>query len=41
VNQRFDVLAFGAHHDDVEVAMGGTIAKLSDAAATVQASGHS
>ena len=30
VTQRFDVLAFGAHPDDVEVAMGGTIAKLSD-----------
>jgi N-acetylglucosamine malate deacetylase 1 len=30
VKQRFDVLAFGAHPDDVEVAMGGTIAKLSD-----------
>jgi N-acetylglucosamine malate deacetylase 1 len=30
VNQRFDVLAFGAHPDDMEVAMGGTIAKLSD-----------
>jgi LmbE family N-acetylglucosaminyl deacetylase len=30
VNQRFDVLAFGAHPDDVEVAMGGTIVKLSD-----------
>jgi LmbE family N-acetylglucosaminyl deacetylase len=29
-NQRFDVLAFGAHPDDVDVAMGGTIAKLSD-----------
>lgn len=30
MNQRFDVLAFGAHPDDMEVAMGGTIAKLSD-----------
>ena len=30
MTQRFDVLAFGAHPDDVEVAMGGTIAKLSD-----------
>ena len=30
MNERFDVLAFGAHPDDVEVAMGGTIAKLSD-----------
>jgi hypothetical protein len=30
VNQRFDVLAFGAHPDDMEVAMGGTIAKLAD-----------
>jgi bacillithiol biosynthesis deacetylase BshB1 len=30
VNQRFDVLAFGAHPDDIEVSMGGTIAKLSD-----------
>ena len=30
MSQRFDVLAFGAHPDDVEVAMGGTIAKLSD-----------
>ena len=30
MNQRFDVLAFGAHPDDVEVAMGGTIAKLSE-----------
>ena len=28
--QRFDALAFGAHPDDVEVAMGETIAKLSD-----------
>ena len=30
MNQRFDVLAFGAHPDDMEVAMGGTIAQLSD-----------
>jgi N-acetylglucosamine malate deacetylase 1 len=30
MNQRFDVLAFGAHPDDIEVSMGGTIAKLSD-----------
>lgn len=30
MHQRFDVLAFGAHPDDMEVAMGGTIAKLSD-----------
>jgi len=30
MDQRFDVLAFGAHPDDMEVAMGGTIAKLSD-----------
>jgi N-acetylglucosamine malate deacetylase 1 len=30
VNQRFDVLAFGAHPDDIEVSMGGTIAKLAD-----------
>jgi bacillithiol biosynthesis deacetylase BshB1 len=30
VSRRFDILAFGAHPDDVEVAMGGTIAKLSD-----------
>jgi LmbE family N-acetylglucosaminyl deacetylase len=30
VDERFDVLAFGAHPDDLEVAMGGTAAKLSD-----------
>ena len=30
VSQRFDALAFGAHPDDVEVAMGGTMAKLSN-----------
>jgi bacillithiol biosynthesis deacetylase BshB1 len=30
VTERFDVLAFGAHPDDLEVAMGGTTAKLSD-----------
>ncbi len=30
MNQRFDVLAFGAHPDDMEVAMGGTIARLSE-----------
>jgi LmbE family N-acetylglucosaminyl deacetylase len=30
VTERFDVLAFGAHPDDLEVAMGGTAAKLSD-----------
>ena len=30
MHQPFDVLAFGAHPDDMEVAMGGTIAKLSD-----------
>ena len=30
MNQRFDVLAFGAHPDDMEVSMGGTLAKLSD-----------
>ena len=30
MSQRFDVLAFGAHPDDMEVSMGGTIAKLSD-----------
>ena len=30
MTQRFDVLAFGAHPDDIEVAMGGTMAKLSD-----------
>ena len=29
MSQQFDLLAFGAHPDDVEVAMGGTIAKLS------------
>jgi LmbE family N-acetylglucosaminyl deacetylase len=29
VDERFDVLAFGAHPDDLEVAMGGTAAKLS------------
>jgi bacillithiol biosynthesis deacetylase BshB1 len=28
MNQRFDVLAFGAHPDDLEVVMGGTAAKL-------------
>ena len=27
-NQRFDVLAFGAHPDDVELSAGGTIAKM-------------
>lgn len=30
MHQRFDVLAFGAHPDDIEVSMGGTVAKLSD-----------
>lgn len=30
MNPHYDVLAIGAHPDDVEVAMGGTIAKLSD-----------
>ena len=30
VTDRFDILAFGAHPDDLEVAMGGTAAKLSD-----------
>lgn len=30
VDQRFDVLAFGAHPDDLEVAMGGTTAMLAD-----------
>lgn len=30
MNERFDVLAFAAHPDDLEVAMGGTAAKLSD-----------
>lgn len=30
MHEQFDVLAFGAHPDDLEVAMGGTIAKLSD-----------
>jgi LmbE family N-acetylglucosaminyl deacetylase len=30
MTERFDVLAFAAHPDDLEVAMGGTIAKLSD-----------
>jgi LmbE family N-acetylglucosaminyl deacetylase len=30
MDQRFDVLAFGAHPDDLEVAMGGTTAKLTD-----------
>jgi bacillithiol biosynthesis deacetylase BshB1 len=30
VNPHYDVLAIGAHPDDVEVAMGGTIAKLSE-----------
>jgi bacillithiol biosynthesis deacetylase BshB1 len=30
MEQPFDVLAFGAHPDDMEVSMGGTIAKLSD-----------
>ena len=30
MDERFDVLAFGAHPDDQEVAMGGTAAKLSD-----------
>jgi LmbE family N-acetylglucosaminyl deacetylase len=29
VAERFDVLAFGAHPDDLEVPMGGTAAKLS------------
>ncbi|HEX8030437.1 MAG TPA: PIG-L family deacetylase [Vicinamibacterales bacterium] len=29
-DERFDVLAFAAHPDDLEVAMGGTTAKLSD-----------
>ena len=30
MNEQIDVLAFGAHPDDLEVAMGGTTAKLSD-----------
>jgi LmbE family N-acetylglucosaminyl deacetylase len=30
MRERFDVLAFGAHPDDLEVAMGGTAGKLSD-----------
>lgn len=30
MHQRFDVLAIGAHPDDIEVSMGGTVAKLSD-----------
>jgi LmbE family N-acetylglucosaminyl deacetylase len=30
MNEQFDVLAIGAHPDDLEVAMGGTAAKLSD-----------
>ena len=28
LNQQFDVLAFGAHPDDLEVVMGGTVVKL-------------
>ncbi len=28
MDQRYDVLAFGAHPDDLEVVMGGTAAKL-------------
>lgn len=28
VPERYDVLAIGAHPDDIEVIMGGTIAKL-------------
>ena len=34
MTQRFDVLAFRAHPDDLEVAIGGTIAKLSDTGLT-------
>jgi LmbE family N-acetylglucosaminyl deacetylase len=30
VNERFDIVAFGAHPDDLEVALGGTAARLSD-----------
>ena len=30
MNQHLDVIAFGAHPDDIEVAMGGTMAKLAD-----------
>ena len=30
MDERFDILAVGAHPDDLEVAMGGTAAKLSD-----------
>ena|SRR5688572_24545110 len=35
MSRRFDVLAFGAHPDDMEVSMGGTIAKLSDKGLTI------
>ena len=28
LNRQFDVLAFGAHPDDLEVVMGGTVVKL-------------
>ena len=30
MSRRFDILAFGAHADDVEVAMGGIIANFRD-----------
>jgi LmbE family N-acetylglucosaminyl deacetylase len=35
MNDQFEVLAIGAHPDDLEVAMGGTTAKLSDKGLTV------
>lgn len=35
MDERFDVLAFGAHPDDLEVAMGGTTGKLADKGLTV------
>jgi LmbE family N-acetylglucosaminyl deacetylase len=35
MDERFDVLAFGSHPDDLEVAMGGVTAKLADKGLTV------
>ena len=34
--QKIDILAFGAHADDVEIGMGGTIAKYAKMGKTIR-----